>query len=109
MLKGFLKGVEKSSTGAHLVREERGKKVYEGNDADLLKLYETGRSVSLSYFETLYKKLGTKFDYLFFESDTGVRGKKIVTKNSCFIINEPLFVEYFAAVGLRSWHWRGRG
>ena len=67
---------------------EINKKVYEGNDTDLLKLYETGRSVSLSYFETLYKKLGTKFDYLFFESDTGVRGKKIVTKNIGKIFEE---------------------
>jgi arginyl-tRNA synthetase len=35
----------------------------------------------LDYFETIYQKLGTKFDYYFFESETGTLGKEIVEKN----------------------------
>ena len=35
----------------------------------------------MSEHETIYKKLGTKFDYYFFESETGKLGKEIVEKN----------------------------
>jgi arginyl-tRNA synthetase len=34
--------------------------------------------VSLDHFEEIYQKLGTKFDYYFFESETGPLGKQIV-------------------------------
>ncbi len=45
-------------------------------------LYKKGKKISLAYFETIYKKLGTKFDYYFFESETGKFGKEIVEKNT---------------------------
>jgi arginyl-tRNA synthetase len=41
-------------------------------------LYKKGRELSLEHFEELYKVLGTKFDYYFFESETGPRGIDIV-------------------------------
>ena len=37
--------------------------------------------MSLEYFDTIYKVLGTKFDHLFFESETQQLGKEIVEKN----------------------------
>lgn len=43
--------------------------------------YRKGRKISLDYFETIYKKLGTKFDEYFFESETGEFGKKVVLDN----------------------------
>lgn len=42
------------------------------------KIYRKGRKWSLEYFEKIYQKLGTKFDYYFFESKTGEYGLKIV-------------------------------
>lgn len=57
------------------------KKIYASTDEQISKLYFWGRKVSLEYFETIYKKLGTKFDYKFFESETGIFGKKIVEDN----------------------------
>jgi arginyl-tRNA synthetase len=41
-------------------------------------LYVSGKRWSLDYFEKIYKKLGTKFDYYFFESVVGEFGVKIV-------------------------------
>lgn len=41
-------------------------------------LYVSGKRWSLDYFETIYKKLGTKFDFYFFESVVGEFGVKIV-------------------------------
>lgn len=49
-------------------------------DALIRKLYEAGRSWSLAYFETLYKILGTKFDYYYFESMAGEYGYKLVSE-----------------------------
>lgn len=41
-------------------------------------LYEWGRQLSLDSFENLYRILGTKFDYYFFESETSEPGMRIV-------------------------------
>jgi len=57
------------------------KKIYEGGDPDVSSVYDMGKQWSLYYFETIYKKLGTKFDYYFFESETGKFGKELVEKN----------------------------
>ena len=54
------------------------KKIYEKSDAEINALYEQGRKESLEHFEELYKKLGTKFDLYFFESETAPRGLEIV-------------------------------
>ncbi len=43
--------------------------------------YEKGRKWSMEAFEIIYKRLGTKFDFYFLESDTGVFGKEVVEKN----------------------------
>ncbi|MSU55141.1 MAG: arginine--tRNA ligase [Candidatus Taylorbacteria bacterium] len=54
------------------------KAIFDKSDAEMQVLYEKGRKVSLDYFETIYRRLGTNFDYKFFESETGPFGKKIV-------------------------------
>lgn len=57
------------------------KEIYELNDTELRKLYETGRKWSLDYFETIYARLGTKFDFYFFEREVGKEGLRIVKEN----------------------------
>lgn len=57
------------------------KKIYSREDEQVNRLYDWGRKISLDYFETIYKKLGTNFDYKFFESETGKFGKEIVLEN----------------------------
>lgn len=57
------------------------KKVYDKSDAAINDLYEKGRILSLHHFEQLYKTLGTKFDFYFFESETGELGLEIVCKH----------------------------
>ncbi len=41
-------------------------------------IYQWGRKISLDHFEELYKKLGTKFDFYFFESEVADDALKIV-------------------------------
>jgi arginyl-tRNA synthetase len=57
------------------------KKVYDKSDEDINKIYEWGRKVTLDAFEEIYKTLGTKFDYYFFESEMAPIGEKIVREN----------------------------
>jgi len=57
------------------------KKIFERTDKGINKLYDQGKKESLNYFETIYKKLGTKFDCYFFESQMAPIGKKLVTEN----------------------------
>ncbi|MBI4088305.1 arginine--tRNA ligase [Candidatus Kaiserbacteria bacterium] len=54
------------------------KKIYERSDKKINGLYDAGRTASLEHFEEIYKILGTKFDFYFFESETGPFGKEIV-------------------------------
>ena len=46
--------------------------------AQVRELYQAGRGWSLAYFERLYQRLGTKFDYYYFESKVGEYGVGIV-------------------------------
>ncbi len=61
--------------------EEINKKIYL-KDKEIMPLYEEGRKISLEAFEKIYKKLGTKFDFYFFESETAELGQKIVLENT---------------------------
>ena len=56
------------------------KAVYERSLSNINVLYDKYRKVSLDYFETMYEKFGTKFDFYFFESESGVFGKELVEK-----------------------------
>lgn len=57
------------------------KKIYDKSDLEINALYDWGRKVTLDAFETLYKTLGTKFEYYFFESEMAPIGAKIVREN----------------------------
>ena len=57
---------------------ELNKKIFEKSDPEVNKLYDAGRKISLEHFEEIYKTLGTKFDYYFFEGKEGREGKPIV-------------------------------
>ena len=52
--------------------------IYAGDDHELMELWRKGRDVSLAAFEDIYRVLGTKFDYYFFESETATPGLRIV-------------------------------
>ncbi|HUO50462.1 MAG TPA: arginine--tRNA ligase [Candidatus Paceibacterota bacterium] len=57
-------------------------KVYAHSDTELQKLYDQGRAESLEHFEEIYKILGTKFDFYFFESETALKGLALVGAHS---------------------------
>jgi arginyl-tRNA synthetase len=54
------------------------KTIYDRTDPAANELYAKGREITLAHFEELYKILGTKFDFYFFESDTAPIGMEIV-------------------------------
>ncbi len=49
-------------------------RIYAKDDANVNRLYATGRAWSLEYFETVYARLGTKFDRYYFESEMAAPG-----------------------------------
>lgn len=57
---------------------EINKKVYDRSDPEVNEMYAKGREITLAHFEDIYKVLGTKFDYYFFESETAPIGMEIV-------------------------------
>ncbi len=75
--------------------QDINRKVYNRSDAKLNDQYLAGRHLSLDYFETIYKRLGTKFDFYFFESESGAFGKSVVEeglKNGIFERSEGAVV-----------------
>lgn len=54
------------------------KKIFEKSDKEVNHFYDLGKKWSLEYFESIYKKLGTKFDEYFPESEVADLGIKIV-------------------------------
>lgn len=48
------------------------------HDPEIMPLYELTRMWSLNYYEEFYRRFGTTFDQLFFESEVAMTGKKIV-------------------------------
>ena len=60
---------------------EINKRIYDQSNSEINALYGAGRKLSLVYFETIYKRLGNKFDYYFFESESGLVGQKLVEDN----------------------------
>ncbi|MFH2085878.1 MAG: arginine--tRNA ligase [bacterium] len=52
--------------------------IYKRTNAEINEIYDLGRKWSLEYFETIYQRLGTKFDEYFFESEAGSVGLEVV-------------------------------
>lgn len=68
---------------------EVNKKIFEKSDNDINKIYDAGRKLSLDYFDTIYEKLGTKFNNFFFESEVADDGVKIVKE----FLKKNIFIE----------------
>lgn len=70
------------------------KVIYEKTDPEINKLYDWGRKISLEHLNQIYNKLGTKFDYLFFESEAAPVGMFIVEE----YLKKGIFTESEGAV-----------
>jgi arginyl-tRNA synthetase len=55
------------------------KQVYDKNPK-IVDIYEKGKQWSLDYFDSIYKRLGTNFEKLYFESEVGKIGLKLVSE-----------------------------
>ena len=54
------------------------KAIYSGNDVAVMEVYAEGRALSLEYFDSLYKQLGTTFDSFIYESEVSDPGLALV-------------------------------
>ncbi len=70
------------------------KKIYSKEDPKINEIYAKGREDSLNGFESMYKRLGTKFDYYFFESETAPIGAKLVEEG----LNKGIFEKSEGAI-----------
>ncbi|MDE1941357.1 MAG: arginine--tRNA ligase [Patescibacteria group bacterium] len=53
---------------------EMNKKIFDRSDDGINRIYDYGRKVSLEYFDSIYARLGTRFDRFFFESEVDENG-----------------------------------
>jgi arginyl-tRNA synthetase len=61
--------------------EVTNKMIFEKSNHELNIYYEKGKTWSLDAFEIVYKRLGTKFDFYFLESECADFGKQTVLEN----------------------------
>lgn len=52
--------------------------VYENSNAEVMNVYAEARAWSLEYFDEIYRRLGSHFDRLYFESEMFKRGVELV-------------------------------
>jgi arginyl-tRNA synthetase len=64
--------------GAKQEIDQLNKIIFDKSDKKIEEMYKKGREESLKHFELIYKKLGTKFDRYFFESEVAKSGLEIV-------------------------------
>jgi arginyl-tRNA synthetase len=86
----YSKGSNLYDTDENIKKEidEINKKIYDKSDKKINELYDWGRKITLEAFEEIYKILGTKFDYYFFESGMVEKGQKIVKENIDKVFDE---------------------
>ncbi len=79
----YVKGSNLYDTDENIKKEidEINQKIYDKSNKEINKIYDWGRKITLEAFEDIYKILGTKFDYYFFESEMAPIGEKIVREN----------------------------
>ena len=82
----------KESPEAAATIGEINKKIYERNDVKINEFYDKGLAWSLAYFETIYQRLGTKFDDYFPESTVAQAGLELVRAHA------DVFVESDGAI-----------
>lgn len=70
------------------------KKLYDKSDDEINDIYNLGLEWSLQYFETLYKKLGTKFDRYFFESECVATAQALIE----YGLSKNIFTESEGAI-----------
>lgn len=83
--------------GSTVAREEIAlinKMIFDRSNPKLMRIYNWGRKVSLLNFEVIYKKLGTRFDKYFFESEVAGDGAIIVRD----FLKRGVFVESNGAI-----------
>lgn len=78
---------------AKLEVERINKQIY-AKDPTIYPLYEKTRQWSLDYFATIYKRVGTKFDQYYFESQTYENGKQLVLDG----VQQGIFTEDKGAI-----------
>ena len=79
--RAYAHGAQSFETNERAKQEilEINKKVY-AQDKSIQKIYTTARAWSLKKFENIYKRLDTRFDEYYFESEMWKRGLEIVQK-----------------------------
>jgi len=88
--KEYEEGSESAKEGILIIN----KKIYKRDDPKLNEVYDLGRRWSLEQFETIYDRLGTKFDYNFFESKVWPLAEKLVKEG----LTEGIFEESEGAI-----------
>jgi arginyl-tRNA synthetase len=79
------------------------KALYEDSDPKLTALREAGINTSRRHLDALCERLGTTFDYVFFESETGPVGKRIVEERmDVFEKSDGAIVFHGEKVGLHT-------
>jgi len=71
-------GLYETDETAKIAMNEMNGQIYKRTNDQINEYYDQGRAWSLEYFETIYSRLGTKFDEYFFESEAGPAGLKVI-------------------------------
>jgi len=86
----YSKGNKKAEENENFKQKviEINKKLYTREDESINNIYDIGRKKSLNYFDLIYKRLDTEFNYFFFESETARNCIEIIKNNMGSVFEE---------------------
>jgi arginyl-tRNA synthetase len=89
---GYVLGNQKYETKKSEI-DELNTKLYR-KDSEIVPVYDRTRRWSLEYYDSFYKRFGTKFDKLYFETEVAEKGKDIVKANigGVFTVSEGAII-----------------
>jgi arginyl-tRNA synthetase len=72
----------------HARIKEIADNLYANNPSKELEIFKVCKDFNIKYFEKIVAKLGSKFDGYIYESESGVRGKEIISENTPKVFTE---------------------
>ena len=92
------------NTSAQEEVKDVAQKLYDEIESEELSIYQKGKAINITYFETMLQELGSHFDGFIYESEAAVVGKEIVLAREDIFTKSEGAIVYIPDEGTKGVH-----
>ena len=92
------------NTSAQEEVKDVAQKLYDETESEELSIYQKGKAINITYFETMLQELGSHFDGFIYESEAAVVGKEIVLAREDIFTKSEGAIVYIPDEGTKGVH-----